>query len=163
MSSLPEGLLILLMSATLPRLASAQATRPGGSEMIWHWVAGCAGGDSLSLRVSLDGQPVYSAVLPICHLRHADIRPEPEERILVFHFNAAPKRFRAQNAAAVQGITGSIWESGRQSDAVLLGFSFAIEDQVLLNMTHIARADQPARSERVRGLVIMTSPVRVHR
>ncbi len=47
-----------------------------------------------------------------------------------------------------------------QLRAILLGVSFATEDKVLLNTVHRARANAASRSERVRGLVITTRPVR---
>jgi len=150
-----------VLPVALPRAVAAQTVRP--DQVVWHWFTGCAGRDSLSLRIVFDGQPLYSAVFPICHLRHGDIKPDPEERVLTFHFSAAPSRFRAQSSRAVQPLNGSIWESGSDPYALHLGVSVATEEMVLLNMTHVAKPDQSSRTERVRGMVITTSPVQGHR
>ena len=116
---------------------------------------------SLVLEVHLDGKAVYSSAFPICQSRRSEIRPEPQQRILEFRFDAEPKRFRAQDKAeGTQLIVGNIWEAGRKRDAIRLGVSFATEQRVLLNTIHVARAHAPSRSERVRGLVITTRPTR---
>jgi len=45
---------------------------------------------------------------------------------------------------------------------VVLGVSFATAERVLLNTRHAARPDGPARSEWIRGLELITRPIRRH-
>ena len=157
-------LLFPVAALTLPLVAvplAGQARTSAPNEVVWHWFGACASGDSLALEVHLDGKLVYSSAFPICQSRRSDIQPEPQQRILEFGFDAEPKRFRAQDKAeGTQPIAGNIWEAGGKRDAVRLGVSFATEQRVLLNTMHVARAHSPSRSERVRGLVITTRPMR---
>jgi len=142
--------------ALLPAPASGQR-----EQLVWHWFGGCAGNDSLFLEFHADGKLVYSATFPICHVRRADVRPEPQQRVLTFHFDAAPHRFGAQyRASGPEPITGNVWEADRRGTAVVLGVSFATAERVLLNTRHAARPDSPARSEWIRGLELITRPVR---
>jgi hypothetical protein len=146
-----------LVLAIAPGAAVAQSALRG--EVVWHWFGQCAGSDSMALDVKLDGQSIYNSVFPICKLRRGDIKPEPQQRILQFHFAAAPKRFRRHEAEDVQTIHASIWEANGQSEALKLGVSFAT-DKVLLNTNHVASATGSTLTERVPGLVIVTRPTR---
>jgi len=139
--------------ALLPAPASGQAPSSAREQLVWHWFGGCAGNDSLFLEFHADGKLVYSATFPICHVRRADVRPEPQQRVLTFHFDAAPHRFGAQyRASEPEPITGNVWEADRRGTAVVLGVSFATAERVLLNTRHAARPDSPARCHRpIRG------------
>jgi hypothetical protein len=145
----------------LPVPLSGQARTSAPNEVVWHWFGACTSGDSLVLEVHLDGRPLYSSAFPICQTRRSAIKPEPQQRVLGFRFDAEPRRFRTQERArGMQPIAGNVWEAGGERDAIRLGVSFATEQQVLLNTIHVARARAPSRSERVRGLVITTRPSR---
>jgi hypothetical protein len=138
-----------------------QAPASGRDAVVWHWFGHCASNDSLVLEVSLDGTSVYSSAFPICQTRRGQIKPEPQQRLLEFRFNAVPRRFGPRSRVSEpQPIECNVWESGGERNAILLGASFAAGDQVLLNMHLVARADVASRSERIRGLVITTRPVR---
>jgi hypothetical protein len=142
-----------------PPAAAAQSAHPSPSDVVWHWYAGCAGKDSLVFDVTLDGKPLYSSTFPICKQRRGDIKPEPQQRLIEFKLTAAPKRFRAGSSKDPQSISASVWEARRETSGIRFGISFATEQQVLLNVTHIARPDGSVRSEQVRGVVITTRPV----
>ena len=150
-----------LALALMPVSVFGQAPAPARDEVVWHWFGDCANSDSLVLDVTLDGKSLYRSAFPICRARRADIKPEPQQRILEFRFDGEPHRFRSRNrATGTEPIQGNIWEAGGERHAIQLGVSFATGDQVLLNTVHVARADSPSRSERVRGLVITTRPLR---
>jgi len=74
------------------RSGSGQVSPSARAQVVWHWFGGCAGTDSLVLEFHVDGKMVYSATFPVCQMRRADIRPEPQQRVLTFHFDAAPHR-----------------------------------------------------------------------
>lgn len=140
---------------------SGQAPPPARGQLVWHWFGGCASSDSLILEFHVDGKSVYNATFPVCHMRRSDIRPEPQQRVLTFHFDAAPHRFGSQyRASDPEPITANVWEAGQRPTAVQLGVSFATAERVLLNTRHAARPDSPARSEWIRGLELITRPVR---
>ena len=140
---------------------SEEAPPAARDAIVWHWFGDCAGRDSLVLEVRFDDNPVYSSTFPICQVRRSRIKPEPQQRLLEFRFRAVPRRFGPRSQATdIQSIQGNIWESGGARDAILLGVSFAAGDQALLNMHLVARAQLASRSERMRGLVITTRPVR---
>ncbi|PYO61536.1 MAG: hypothetical protein DMD28_08760 [Gemmatimonadetes bacterium] len=150
-----------LALALVPVSVSGQASTSARDEVVWHWFADCAGGDSLVLDVTLDGKPIYSSAFPICRLHRGAIKPEPQQRLLQLRFNGVPRRFGARHPSTdTVSIQGNIWEAGGERHAILLGVSFATEDKVLLNTVHLAQANAASRSERVRGLVITTRPVR---
>lgn len=143
----------------LPSPVLGQA--PARDQLVWHWFGSCATSDSLILEFRLDGQPVYTATFPICHVRRSDIRPDPQQRVLTFHFTAAPHRFGPQyRASEPEPITVNVWEADPRRAAAMLGVSFATAERVLLNTRHAARPDGPARSEWIRGLEMITRPVR---
>jgi hypothetical protein len=147
--------------ALIPGPLSGQAPASAREQLVWHWFGGCASSDSLILEFHVDGRLVYSATFPVCHMRRSDIRPEPQQRVLTFHFTAAPHRFGTQyRASEPEPITGNVWEAGQRGTAVMLGVSFATAERVLLNTRHAARPDSPARSEWIRGLEMITRPVR---
>lgn len=149
----------VLALALIPAAAWGQAAHAGRDQLIWHWFGGCATSDSLNLDFRVDGKAVYSSVFPICKIRHADIKPEPQQRLLTFRFEAAPHRFGAQyHAVEPESIVCNIWEAGQQPNAVVLRVSFATADRVLLNTRHVARANAAARSEWIRGLALTTRP-----
>jgi hypothetical protein len=151
----------VLALALMPISLSGQVRGAARDEVVWHWFSVCASGDSLALEVRVDGKDVYTSAFPICQLRRGDIKPEPQQRLIAFRFDAAPRRFGTRNpSTATQPITGNIWEARRQRDVLRLGVSFATEHQVLMNTVHVARIDAAARSEYIRGLVITTRPVR---
>ena len=147
--------------ALMPVPASGQAPPSAREQLVWHWFGGCASSDSLILEFHLDGKLVYSSTFPICHVRRSDIRPEPQQRLLTFDFDAAPHRFGTQyRASEPEPITANIWEASQRRTGVVLGVSFATTERVLLNTRHAARPDSPARSEWIRGLELITRPVR---
>jgi hypothetical protein len=156
-----ERVIAVLALALFPVSVSAQAPRPAGADVVWHWYGGCAGSDSLVLEVNFDDQPIYATTFPICQVRRSQIKPEPQQRFLVFRFDAVPHRFRApERGTDPRPITGTIWEVRGEPRAILFGVSFATEDKVLLNTRHEAPARSATRTVRVRGLVITTRPVR---
>jgi hypothetical protein len=149
-----------LALALIPVSLSGQAPTSARDEVVWHWFGDCAGRDSLVLEVSLDGKSLYRSVFPICRVRRRQIKPEPQEQLLEFRFVGVPRRFGTRyRATEPEPIQGTVWESGGGRDAILLGVSFAADQQVLLNMHHTARVGSESRSERTRGLVITTRPV----
>ena len=86
----------LLAVVLIPAAASSQAAHAAREQRVWHWFGGCVATDSLMLDFQVDGKAVYSSVFPICKVRRADIKPEPQQRLLTFRFEAAPRRFGAQ-------------------------------------------------------------------
>lgn len=149
----------ILAVALFPTAASGQAPHAAREQLVWHWYGGCATTDSLMLDFQVDGKAVYSTVFPICKIRRADIKPEPQQRLLTFRFEAAPHRFGAQyRAAEPEPIECNIWEAGQEQNAVVLRVSFSTAERVLLNTRHVARAGTAARSEWIRGLALTTRP-----
>ncbi len=157
----PVALIAALALALTPVFLSGQGPASAPDAVVWHWFGACASGDSLVLEVTLDGKAIYSSTFPICQARRRAIKPEPQQRILEFRFDAAPRRFGPRSRATdPQAIAANIWQAGAERNAITLGVSFSAENLVLLNMRHEALAVAASRSERVRGLVITTRPAR---
>ena len=152
---------VALAITLTPAPVSGQASSSARSDLVWHWFGDCATGDSLVLDVRFDGQPIYTSTFPVCKMRQSQIKPEPQQRLLSFQFDALPKRFRASNRETEpEAIECTMWEAASESNAIRLGVSFSKKHQVLLNTHHPARIDIETRTERVRGLLIKTRPVR---
>lgn len=150
-----------LAIALLPASAAGQTSSAGRSDIVWHWYGECAGSDSLLLEIKFDGKDLYATTVPVCKVRRGQIKPEPEQRLIKVRFTALPRRFRASNKEpAPVPITCSIWESRGDGNSIRFGVQFATKDESLLNTNHPARIDIPTRTERVRGFVIDTRPVR---
>src|SRR6266566_2162768 len=155
------ALVAALALALTPVSLLGQATASAPDAVVWHWFGDCASGDSLALDVTLDGKAIYGSTFPICQARRRAIKPEPQQRILEFRFDAAPRRFGTRSRVTdPQAIDANIWQAGAERNAIMLGVSFSTESLVLLNVRHLARADAATRTEHVRGLVITTRPVR---
>jgi hypothetical protein len=151
----------LLPLVLAPASLSSQASPSAREPLVWHWFGTCASRDSLLLEFHADGNLVYSSAFPICHVRRADTKPEPQERLLTFRFDAAPRRFGPQyRAVDPEPISATVWEAGRRPTGIMLGVSFATAERVLLNTRHLARPDTPARSAWITGLELITRPVR---
>ena len=90
-------LLVLALGVIAAPLPAQAANR---AEVVWHWFDDCSGSDSLTLDVTLDSTSLLSSTFPICRNRRDQIRPEPEQRILVFEFTAEPQRFKRSYASA---------------------------------------------------------------
>jgi hypothetical protein len=147
--------------ALRPVPVSGQALPSAREQVVWHWFGACTGSDSLMLEFRVDGKVVYTSTFPICRVRRSDIKPEPQQRLLTFRFDAAPRRFGTQyRATDPEPITGNVWEADHRATAIVLRVSFATAERVLLNTRHVARPDTPARSEWIRGLELITRPVR---
>ena len=166
MSTSPARRCATLLSAAVlaltlrPVLVSGQALPSARDQLVWHWFGACTGSDSLILEFRVDGKLAYSSAFPICQVRHSDIKPEPQQRLLTFRFDAAPRRFGSQyQASEPEPIIGNVWEAGQRRTAMVLRVSFATAERVLLNTRHVARPDTPARSEWIRGLELITRPV----
>src|SRR2546426_9236281 len=102
-----------LALALMPVSVFGQAPTSARDEVVWHWFGNCASSDTLVLDVTLDGKSLYSSELPICRARRADIKPEPQQRILEFRFDGEPHRLRRRTpATGPQPIQGNIWEAG---------------------------------------------------
>lgn len=150
----------VLALTLMPVPASGQAPPAAPGQLVWHWFGACPSSDSLILEFHVDGKLVYSSAFPICQVRRSDIGPEPQQRLLTFRFEAAPRRFGTQyRASEPEPITGNVWEAGQKRTAMVLGVSFATAERVLLNTRHVARPDTRARSEWIRGLELITRPV----
>ncbi|HEY6924682.1 MAG TPA: hypothetical protein VI653_14510, partial [Steroidobacteraceae bacterium] len=116
--------------ALMPGPVSGQAPAAARGQLVWHWFGGCTSTDSLILEFHVDGQLVYSTTFPVCHMRRSDIRPEPQQRVLTFHFTAAPHRFGAQyRVSEPEPITGNVWEAAPRGPGVMLGVSFATTER----------------------------------
>src|SRR2546429_5858869 len=147
--------------ALLPSPVSGQAPSSARERLVWNWFGGWAGNASLLLEFHADGKLVYSATSPICHVRRADVRPEPQQRVLTFHFDAAPHRFGAQyRASEPEPITGNVWEADRRGKAGGLGVSFPPPESGPVDHRPPARPPKPAPPEGIPGVQAVTPPAR---
>lgn len=56
-------------------------------------------------------------------------------------------------------VEGDIWQASGDTDALILGISFATKHQILLNTLHVANVDRKSTAELDKGLYIITYPV----
>jgi len=147
----------LLFSVLAAALAVAQQSpshSQTNTDVVWTWSKQCSGNHKIGVTVRIDTTVLYRGVLPICHgSRNA------ENGRVEFHF-AGGHTFQSEyRTGSTDSIEGDIWQAGGDPGDLILGISFATNNQILLNTVHIARPDKPTSSELDKGLFITTDPV----
>ena len=97
---------------------------------------------------------LYQGFIPICRgsLDAEDGRVE-------FGFSSSHLFDSQYRARGTDTIEGEIWQAGGETDALVLGVSFATKKQILLNTLHVASPDKKTSTELDKGLYITTYPV----
>ena len=129
-------------------------------DLVWHWFPQSSQTDTLRVEVYQQKKVLFAASIPICAMDRSNIEPEHPQKILQFSFEAECGIFGSEfKLLGVRHIEGNIWEAGSDPDDVLLGVSFASEEQVFLNTVHIALAKKAAKTNLAQGLYIKSYPL----
>ena len=149
-------LLFLTVLLAAPAVAQRTLSGPETPEVVWTWSKQCDGNHKLGVTVLLDREVLYRGVLQICRGSR-----DAEDGRVKFHF-AGGHLFQGEyHTRSTDSIEGDIWQAGGEPDALVLGISFDIKKQILLNTLHIARPDKQTSSELDTGLSITTHPLPV--
>jgi hypothetical protein len=93
----------------------------------------------LKVQVLLEGRSIYEPHFRACRMKRTVANTEREQKARrSFHFPGGPTFQGLYHTKNTEIIEGSIWQAGADPDDILLGVSFLVHDQVLLNTIHIA-------------------------
>ena len=133
---------------------------PAWDKEVWQWFDGCPARQTMRLDVELGQRSLYSVVLPVCRMRSGEIADIAEQKVLVFGFQGDAALFGDELRSFGRAeIEGNVWRAGGESDSILLGVSFEVSNQILLNSIHVAAADEASSTEMADGLTVRTSRV----
>ena len=148
--------MLLLFTALLPAPAVAQesSSHQKAPDVVWTWSKQCNANQQLNVLVRLGSKVLYQGFIPICRgsLDAEDGRVE-------FGFSSSHLFDSQYRARGTDTIEGEIWQAGGETDALVLGVSFATKKQILLNTLHVASPDKKTSTELDKGLYITTYPV----
>lgn len=149
--------------ASSPRADSPKPQVSQGSvaatDALWYWSAECRPSTVMGLEVLVGGRAIFRSSFPVCRLRPLDARRGPEPPTLVFSFRGGNLFQGKYRTLRSQTIEGNIWQAGAGPDQLLLGVSFSMKQQVLLNSLHSASPDRVSESKLDRGVVLRTYPM----
>jgi hypothetical protein len=152
--------LLLLPLARGPMASAEQAPTAGVDEVVWQWFGVCPSSKQMRVDVRLAARSLYSHAFPTCRLRRPEIPAESPQKVLVFSFRSSAALFGVEfSPLGTVEIEGNIWRAGGETDAILLGVSFATANRILLNSIHVARAATPSQSSLAKGLTVSTTAV----
>jgi len=136
--------MLLLFCAMSSAAAVAQ-------DVVWTWSRQCKAGQQLNVAISLEGKVLYQGVLPICRGAR-----DAEDGRAEFHLSSGHLFGGQYRARKTDIIEGDIWQAGGDTDALILGVSFATQHQILLNTLHVAKVDKKSTTKLDNGLYITT-------
>jgi len=133
--------------------ANAAAQTPSGPDDT-VWVAGrCGAGRTLMIEVRFANTNVYHTSLTICRRQRSQI---PQ---IHWQFTFTPStRLHWSNDSTAPGelISGDIWQTGGDSDALELGVSMEAHNQILVNTIHVASPSGSSTTPIDDGIVVVT-------
>jgi hypothetical protein len=148
--------LLFTALAAVSAVAQQLPTHSQSGDKVWIWSKQCNGQRKLSVIVRSDTKVLFSGVLPICRGSR-----EAENGRVEFHF-AGGRTFQGKYPTrSTDLVEGDMWQAGGESNAIILGVSFAASKHELLNTLYIARPEKKASSELDKGLSIATDPILV--
>jgi hypothetical protein len=150
---------VVLFIALLPALAVAQesSSHRKAPDVVWTWSKQCNAKQQLNVLVRLGSRVLYQGFIPICQGSR-----DTEDGRVDFGFVSGHLFGGQYRAPGTDKIEGDIWQAGGETDALVLGVSFATKKQILLNTLHVASTDKKTSSELDKGLSITTYPVSAH-
>jgi hypothetical protein len=144
--------MILLFVAPL---LSAQQSKVASGQL-WSWFANCAEKKYMGLEITQNRKVIYRSSFPVCAIVD---RSEEVEKRLVFSFKGDHVFQGEYHTTATQSVEGNIWQAGTDPGVIVFGISFSTKEQVLLNTTHVAKADKASMSEIDSGITVRTFPI----
>lgn len=147
---------VLLFIALLPALAVAQesSSHRKAPDVVWTWSKQCNAKQQLNVLVRLGSRVLYQGFIPICQGSR-----DTEDGRVDFGFVSGHLFGGQYRAPGTDKIEGDIWQAGGETDALVLGVSFATKKQILLNTLHVASPSKKTSTELDKGLSITTYPV----
>ena len=110
----------------------------------------------MGIELVLDGKPIYRSSFPICQISD---RSKERSQSVTFTLKGGHTFQSEYHTVPTQAIAVEIWQAGADPDDILLGISFATNNQILLNTIHIAKPERVSRTEIDLGIVVRTFPL----
>lgn len=129
-------------------------------QRVWFWFTSC-GNEALVLQVTLDGEPLYRATIPICQATRED-HTASEKVSFTFQPPRAIRwtgyRDDAPTTKAGQTLSADLWQAGADPNDLLLGVSVSDGRVVYMNAAHVAYPEKLNTTEIEKDLVVTTHP-----
>jgi hypothetical protein len=141
------GYLLMLLGT-----AGGQAAAPRrdvSDDIVWTWSSKCSAVHQLGIEMRLKSKIIYRGALAVCRGNR-----QAEDGTAEFYFPGGHTFQGEYRTRPTQKIEGNIWQAGGESDAIILGISFATKDRILLNTVFIAKPDTEASSEIDKDIVV---------
>ena len=151
------------MVSTLAGLALSAAA--SSSQPVWIWNDRC-GPSALLIALSLDGDRVYQAVVPICRLPRSKDRDLRGQGTVSFSFIPARAiawhgyRDREDVAAADAPLRIDLRQVSAAADTLMLAVAASdpVSHTIYMTTVHVAQADKDSATDIARGLTISSHP-----
>jgi hypothetical protein len=110
------------------------------------------------IELRADEHVIQRKTVPFCHSRHAQTRQQHFAPMMTFALPGGRSfqgEYRTMRAETIQA---DVWQANADTDAVVLGVSFALKRQILLNTLHLLVPGK-ARTDTIdSGLTISSYP-----
>jgi hypothetical protein len=130
-----------------------QQIRAEGKD-VWHWSNTCRNPKRVAVAIMLNGETVYESVIPLCHIKSADIGPGETRATLSFTLRSHNRSFFGEPIGTP--VDWSIWEAESEGESITLGVSALQGKRVLLNTLHVAKPDAVLASNFAQRLAVKT-------
>ncbi len=127
----------VVFSFLAPQPAAAQTPSSPDDTV---WVAGlCTGGPNFRIEVGYADVTIYGHLyrtdVTICRRQRSEI-PQSHWK---FAFTLTVRLYWPNDSTAPgESVSGEIWQTGGESDTILLGASFVAHNRILVNTIHVA-------------------------
>ena len=136
-----------------PRQTQSQSQAAEGP--VWGWFQNCPEDKALGVEVKRDGIVIFHSSFPICQMP----REDHKWKVIVFSFKGGQAYHAEYHTLPTENIEGNIWLASGDSDALVLGVSFATKKKILLNTLFVAKPNGISVGKIDRGIVIRTFPL----
>jgi hypothetical protein len=112
----------------------------------------------MEFRLLLDGKTIYQSQFHACRLNRTHANSDRQGKIKSFQFSGGHTFQGTYHTKNSERIEADVWQAGADADDIVLGVSFVLRNQILLNTIHIVKPGESTQSELDPGLLIKTYP-----
>ena len=146
--------LVALLAARVLRGQNSAADEPA----LWSSYGTCAHPTAMIIELRADEHLLHRKTVKFCHSRHAQRWQRHFATILTFAVAGGRTYQDEYRTTRAEAIRADIWQASADTDAVVLGVSFASKRQILLNTLHILMPGKSRTDTIDRGLTVTSYP-----
>jgi hypothetical protein len=150
---------VWLVALLVPALLRGQSTSVN-DPALWTFYGTCAHPTAMVVELRADEHLIQRRTVRFCHLLNARDK-ERGFRLMMSSLMRGGRTFQGEYVTTrSETIHADVWQAGADSDAVILGVSFANKRQIFLNTLHILMPGKARTDTLDLGLTIASYPVR---